>query len=458
VAAKSNFLAGRLMKLQAFFGGSLLLSTGMCLLIGAALGLAALLFFYTGTPTTITIASGPPGSSFRKYAEQYQKILRNEGITLNILPSEGSLDNLHKLADPRMTVDVGFVLGGDAVDSIKTDDLQSLGSVAYQPLMVFYRGKPKNLLSDFKGERLVIGESGSGAHMLALALLKANDVLPGDGTTFDQSAVTDAVTALLENRVDALFVMSDSASTDVMRKLIYVPDVHLFNFSQADAYTRRFSYLNKLEMPKGAFDFGKDIPAEELTLLGPTVELIARDNLHPALSDFLIDAAQQVHGNPGMFKKRGEFPAPLEHEFRISPDATRYYASGKSYLYRTFPFWLARLINRIVVAIVPVFLVLIPGLKIIPGIYRWRMQSRIYRWYRELLEVERDAFDASVDERTRDELLGKLQHIEESVKNIRVPAAFADLFYGLRQHIVFVRDLLISEHAAKVSQVQEMQS
>ncbi|HSY27453.1 MAG TPA: C4-dicarboxylate ABC transporter substrate-binding protein, partial [Burkholderiaceae bacterium] len=148
------------MKLRAFFGGSLLLSTGMCLLVGAALGLAALLFFYTGTPTTINIASGPPGSSFRKYAEQYQKILKKEGITLNILPSEGSLDNLHKLADTRVAVDVGFVLGGDADDGVKTDNLQSLGSIAYQPLMVFYRGKPKILLSDFKGERLDIGEAG----------------------------------------------------------------------------------------------------------------------------------------------------------------------------------------------------------------------------------------------------------------------------------------------------------
>jgi hypothetical protein len=174
--------------------------------------------------------------------------------------------------------------------------------------------------------------------------------------------------------------------------------------------------------------------------------LIARDDLHPALSDFLIDAVKQVHGNAGFFKKRGEFPVLLEHEFKISPDATRYYASGKSYLYRTFPFWLARLINRAVLAIVPVILVLIPGLKIVPGIYRWRMQGRIYRWYRELLELERNAFEGNLDASARDALLQKLQSIEESVKTIRVPATFADLFYGLREHIVFVRERLIAEH------------
>lgn len=446
--SKRKFLPERLLKLHAFFGGSLLLSTGMCLLIALALGAAALIFFNTGTPTTMTIASGPPGSSFGKFAEQYQKILKKEGITLKILPSEGSLDNLHKLADPKTSVDVGFVLGGDT-DGVDIDNLRSLGSVSYQPLMVFYRGKTRNLLSDFKGQRIAIGEVGSGAHQLALALLKANGILPDDGTTFDQSPTAEAVKALRENRVDALFAMSDSASTEVMKKLIYESDVHLFHFSQAEAYARRFPYLNKLDLPKGGIDFGKDIPPEELHLVGPTVELIARDGLHPALSDFLIDAARQVHGGAGLLKKRGEFPAPLEHEFRISADATRFYTSGKSYLYRTFPFWLARFINRIVVAILPVILVLIPGLKILPGIYRWRMQSRIFRWYRELLEVEREAFAANVDEKTRDELLLKLRRIEESVKNIRVPASFADLFYGLRLHIVFVRDHLIADNAVR---------
>jgi TRAP-type uncharacterized transport system substrate-binding protein len=443
VATKREIITGRLLKLHGFFGSSLLVSAAMCLLIAMAVSAAVLIFFYTGTPSTITIASGPPGSSFRRYAEQYQKILKQEGITLKILPSEGSLDNLHKLANPKIAVDVGFVLGGDT-DGVPIDNLRSLGSVNYQPLMVFYRGKPKNLLSDFKGERLAIGEVGSGAHTLALALLGVNGIAQGDGTTLVESEVSDAVPAMLEKRVDAVFVMSDSASTDVMRKLIVDPEIHLFNFSQADAYARHFPYLNKLEMPKGAFDFGKDIPSEGLNLIGPTVELIARDDLHPALSDFLIDAARQVHGKPGMLRKRGEFPAPLAHEFRISDDATRYYASGKSYLYRTFPFWLARLINRIFVAIVPVILVLIPGLKIIPGIYRWRMQSRIFRWYRELLELEREAFDGAVDDSMREKLMQKLDQIEASVKNIRVPAAFADLFYGLRLHIVFVRDHLSS--------------
>jgi hypothetical protein len=232
-----------------------------------------------------------------------------------------------------------------------------------------------------------------------------------------------------------------------MRELLHTPDIHLFNFTQADGYARRISYLNKLELPKGSLDFGKNLPAEDTYLIGPTVELIARNGLHPALSDVLLEAAREVHGTPGLFKKRGEFPAPVEHEFRISPDASRYYASGKSFLYRTFPFWMASLIARILVVVVPVALFLIPALKMAPAIYRWRIESRIHRWYRALLDLERDAFKPSVDPKRREDLLRHLEHIERAVSKITVPASFGDHFYGLRGHIDFVRDRLSSHQS-----------
>jgi len=429
----------RLSKRLAFFGTNVYVAVGMIALIVAGFVAAVAIFFSQGAPSSFTIASGPPGSSFYRYAEQYKKILAQQGITLKIVPSEGSLDNLHRLTDAKSGVDVGFVLGGDAT-GVNIDHLSTLGSVSYQPLMIFYHGKPKILLSEFEGQRIAIGEPGSGAHLLALSLLKANGIAPGGKTQFIESRPEDAVSAILHNRVDALFVMSDAASTETMHELIFADDVHLFNFIQADAYARKINYLNKLDLPRGSLDFGKDIPAEDMHLVGPMVELIARDNLHPTLSDFLIEAAREVHGRAGLFKKSGEFPALLHHEFPISADAERYYASGKSYLYRTFPFWLARLINRIVVAILPVILVLVPALRIVPGVYRWRMQSRIYRWYRELLELERDMLKEGVDPETRRLQIEELARIESSVQNIRVPAAFADLFYSLREHIIFVRE------------------
>lgn len=438
-------------KLNALVGRGLVVSMTVILLIGLVLAIAVLAFVNSAAPTTITIASGPPGSVFQRSAERYRKILMAEGVTLRILPSEGSIDNFRRLSDPHQAVDVGFVLGGE-VGTADIGNLVSLGSVSYQPLMIFYRGKPRKLLSEFKGQRLDIGQEGSGTRALALTLLKANGIEPGGDTKFvDSDAEQNSARALLDNRIDALFLMGDSTSTVLMRQLLHTPDVHLFNFIQADGYTRRIHYLNKLELPQGSLDFGRNTPDEDVYLIGPTVELVARKGLHPALSDVLLEAVRQVHGNPGLFKKRGEFPSPLEHEFPISPDAARYYASGKSFLYRTFPFWLASIIARAIAVILPVAVLLIPALRYAPAIYRWRIESRIRRWYRALFELERDAFGSPVDDHRREDLLRRLNLIEQNVNKIVVPAAFGDLFYGLRGHIRFVREGLLARQFAIVA-------
>ena len=451
VAARA-YLARSIDRLMALFGRGVVLTAGLVLVVGLAAMLALSGFIDAAAPSTLTITSGPAGSSFIRYAEQYRKILEKQGVTLKILPSEGSRENLEKLMDPKVAVDVGFVLGGEAKAAAEaTETLWSLGSVTYQPLMIFYRGQPRNLLSGFKGLRLDIGPDGSGTNSLAHALLAANGIKPGDGTTYVDTAADDTVRALNDGRIDAFFAMSDSTPSTLIRQLLRSPDVHLFNFTQADGYTRRIHYLNKLQLPKGAIDLGEDLPAEDVQLIGPTVELIAREGLHPALSDLLLEAAREVHGRPGIYRKRGEFPAPLEHEFRISPDAARYYASGKSFLYRTFPFWVASLIARVIAVLVPVVLVLVPALRIVPALYRWRMTSRIYRWYGALQRLERDALAPSVDAKRREELVRHLQDLENAVVKIVVPPAFGDLFYGLRGHISAVRESLLAAPVVALS-------
>lgn len=440
VVTPKIYLARLISRLDTLFGSGLVVSMSVILAIGVTVSLVVFFFFNTAAPTTITITSGPEGSSFSRNAEKYKKILARDGVTLRILPSEGATENLKRLADPTAKVDVGFVLGGEAADT-KIDGLVSLGSVNYQPLMIFYQGEVRHLLSEFKGARLDIGAPGSGTRLLALTLLKANGIEAKD-SGFVEVDAADPAKALQEKSIDAIFVMGDSTSSDIVRGLLRTPNIHLFNVTQADAYIRRISYLNKLVLPKGSLDFGKGIPGEDVHLLGPTVELIARDSLHPALSDLLLEAAREVHGGPGLFRKRGEFPAPLEHEFRLSPDATRYYASGKTFLYRTFPFWVASLIARTLAVFVPIVLLLIPGMKIAPAIYRWRMESRINRWYKALLDLEREAF-ASTDPKRGEHLLQRLDHIEASVNRVVVPASFGDLLYGLRGHVAFVRDNLL---------------
>ncbi|WP_042623999.1 TAXI family TRAP transporter solute-binding subunit [Burkholderia plantarii] len=425
----------------------LAMSFGPALLLGAAAIWLAIKLIQPAPPTHLVLSAGPPGSTNWMAARRYQRILAKNGVTLEVLPSEGSAQNLQRLLDPHGRVDVAFVQSGvDQKD--RPDSLVSLGSVGYVPLAILYRGPPVARLSQFDGKRLALGPDGSGAHELGLALLKLNGIVPGGATRLLPLAGEDAARALIDGRIDAAFLSGDSTQIPVMAKLFRAPGVRFYSFPQAEAYTRRFPYLTDITLPMGVYDPGTNLPSEDIHTLSPTVELIARDSLHPALSDLLIEAAREVQGRATILQRAGEFPSPVTHgSFPLSDDAARYYKSGKTFLYRQLPFWVASLVDRLLVIVVPLVVVLIPGLRFVPMLYGWRVRSRIYRWYGALITLERSALGEPTG-RERLALLERLDDVEDSVNRMKMPLAYAGQFYVLREHIGFVRERLLAHEAA----------
>ncbi|MFT4069353.1 TAXI family TRAP transporter solute-binding subunit [Paraburkholderia sp.] len=400
-------------------------------------------------PRTITISAGPRDSSFIVTANQYRKILARNGIRLNVLESDGSVQNLKRLLDPRQHVDLALVQGGVA-QGIDTSSLISLGSMFYVPVIVFYRGAGLTQLSDLEGKRIAIGREGSGTRLLALQLLAANGIEPGGSTTLVPSDGLQAATQLVSGEVDAAILSGDSATRGLMVRLLRVPGVSVMSFDEASAYTRLFPFLDEIDLPSGVLDLKRRIPRETVHLVSPTVELIARRNLHPAISDLLIEAAQEVHGKAGLLQHAGQFPNPVAHEYPISEDAQRYYRTGRGFLYRTLPFWLASIGDRTLVLLLPVAVLLVPAMRVIPALYRWRVRSRIYRYYGSLIAIERHALAGATDDE-RKQLLARLDEIETALNRLRMPLAYADGFYVLREHVGFVRSRLTAARPDETS-------
>jgi len=407
------------------------------LLVLLAGGILAAQKLFRAAPTTIRLLSGPEGSSYRNTADKYKKAIEHFGVKVMVLPSNGALDNLQQLANPKVKADVAFVQGG-LTDGVDISHLFSLGSLFAQPLMVYYRhSKPVEMLSQLKGKRLAIGPEGSGARALALKLLKANE-MDGPPTVLLELTGEEAANELLAGKIDAAFLMGDSATPAIMKKLRENDEIEIADFRQADGYLRKFRFLSKLTLPEGAYDLGKNEPPRTLTLIGPTVELVARNDLHPALSDLLIGAAREIHGGPGLFRIAGEFPAPLARDFPISPDAERFYKSGAQFLYKRLPFWLANLLDRLIVIIVPLLVILFPATKIVPAVYKYFMRARIFKWYGALMAIER-AMLAHPSPEEQAELLRRIDAIEKAVNEMKTPASFGDQLYVLRDHVRMVR-------------------
>ena len=168
---------------------------------------------------------------------------------------------------------------------------------------------------------------------------------------------------------------------------------------------------------------------------------MARSDLHPAIQGLLLQAAEEIHGPGGMFHRKGEFPANQWHDFPVSSDAQRYYTSGRPFLQRYLPYWLANLVDRVIVLSIPILAVLFPLTRIIPPVYKWRVRSRIYRWYGELMFIENETRAGLTAGEKRD-FAARLDRIEATLNDLEPPLAYADQLYALRQHVDFVRDKL----------------
>jgi len=380
-------------------------------------------------PRSFVMTTGAPDGAYHLFSERYRARLSRQGISIELRPSAGAVENLDRLTDQSSGVAAGLVQGGLA--SGETRGVTSLGAMFYEPLWVFYRG-PRRLerLNELAGLRIAVGTVGSGTRAIARHLLEASLV---DRAPLLDIGGVEAVDALRLERVDAMFFVGAPDALTVQRALT-LRGVRLMSLVNAEAYARRFPFLTTVVLPRGVIDLAADVPPESITLLAPTANLIVRDNLHPALASLLLQAASEVHAPAGILQRRGEFPAPREADIPLSDDAARYYRSGKPFLQRFMPFWVADFIERTVVLLVPLIAILLPALRFAPALYRWRVRARILRWYAELRELEASPpSEAS---------LSRVEEIERGVRALHVPIGYSGDVYHLRSHCALVREAL----------------
>jgi TRAP transporter TAXI family solute receptor len=419
--------------------------------IPAAIAIVVLLWFAREVvrpppSSKLTMTAGSEGGAYAAFAQRYRELLAKNRIELTIKPSAGSIENVARLLDPNSGVDVGFVQSG-SVAGASAGNLVSLGSLYYEPLWVFYRRSQEiTRLTQMDGMRLAVGVPGSGTFHAVMEMLDAAGMV-GARAQLRQLATPQAAEALRTGSVDAAFFFA-SAQAPVVKQLLSDPQIKLMSWERADAYARRFAYLNVVTLPAGVIDLEHDSPPTEVRLLASTAELVAREGLHPALSDLLIETAQQIHSGAGLLERPGEFPAPRELDIPVSDDALRYYKSGKTFLNRYLPFWAATLVQRALVFLLPIVAVLIPMFKLVPPLYRWRVRSRVYRWYGDLMMLEHEVH-SDPDPASRDQYLQRLDWIEDKVNSTWPPLSFAEERYALLAHVRAVRQEIERLHRVK---------
>lgn len=414
---------------------------GLCLALTAA-GLAiAAQFVAPPPPERLVLATGGADGSYATYGQELARAMAPHGLTIEVRPTVGSVENVALLEAGE--VDLAFVQGGILADqgAPSDDDTEervvSLASVFHEPLWILHRADVAlDDLRDLAGLRLGVGPEGSGTRPVALTLARANGV-GADEATFDGRPLGEAAAALRAGELDVLFAVTSTRSATI-RELLHDEDVVLFEVDRHLAYERAHRALRHVVLGRGQIDLVADLPPKDVDLLAPVATLVSRDSLHAALVPVLIDACRGVFGGGDAFSAPGAFPSPHHVDAPLGPYAERAHRSGLSFLYKLLPFRLAATLDRLKILLLPLLTLLLPLLKVAPPVYRWRIRSKIIRWYRQLRELERRLVTVE-DEQQRAAVVAELEAVEQEIEEVVVPASYLDEFYALRMHAELVR-------------------
>ncbi len=395
-------------------------------------------------PKEIRIATGTvPDSAYTRAAEDYAARLQATGFRVRRVPTQGSVENLAMLRARQ--VDVALVQGGIA-DRARDAGLESLGAVFYEPVWAFRRtDRGVDRLADLRGRRVAIGPEGSGTRVLALALLAANDLDPGD---FEALPLTGAAAAeaLAAGTVDAAIMVS-ARVTGPVATLMGAPLVALRDFAGvADAYEAHLPFLATARLPEGGLSLAQNIPPRPVTLLAPVASVVVHEDVHPQVVSLLVGIMQEVHRPRTLFSAEGVFPNMLAQDLPMNADAERYYQGGRSILQSWLPFWVAVTVERLLVVLLPVLGIALPLIRFGPLLYARQMETRVWRHYDTLRRIEAEA-EATSDADARAALRDRLAALEDQAARLSLPVTYRRHVFALRRDIAYVQEQLAPKPA-----------
>jgi TRAP-type uncharacterized transport system substrate-binding protein len=388
-------------------------------------------------PRTITMATGPEGSANREFGARYRAVLRRAGVDLRLTPTQGGVENLGRLRDPGSPVSVALVESG-LTSLEESPDLTSLGTVALEPLWIFFRGQTRGDVGrKLAGKRISIEPEGSATQILTRRLLALNAVDDASMVLLSMPPEQSAQ-ALLRGEIDGA-VMLTPWQSPVVRKLLGAEGIVLESHPRADAYVALFPSLSKVVLPTGVADLARNIPPTDVPLLAVEASLIVRKTLHPTLHYLLLEAASEIHGGPDIFHKAGRFPAGEAVNLPLSDQARQFYQSGLPFAYRNFPLWLAGVTDRLLILLIPLIVLVFPAIRFLPGVYSYLVEHRIYSLYGQLKILETELEKAGPGP-VPEQIAAALQDLATRANHLSVPLLYTQRLFILKSHIALAQE------------------
>lgn len=386
----------------------------------------------------LTIATGRKGGVYYAYAERYAKMLESEGIEVRIVETAGSVAIRKLLLEKR--ADIGFMQGGTAMPE-DAKEINAVAAIYPEPLWIFVPKKSKfRRINDLKGKRVSIGEHGSGTFALSEKILNEAGLDQNNTALLDLNS-SEGCRLLKKGEIDALFRVI-SATSGTIKSCLQNASLRLLPIERIDAFRLRFPYLSSVTMPEGAIDLSKNTPSRDLHLLAASAMVVTRNHLDEILIRLVAKVVKEADIPPARVLTKGiHYPNIDSTQLPVHSASARYFREGESWLEKIFPYWIAANIYRLKILLIPILTLLIPLMKSFLPLYRWRIRSKIYRWYERLDEVDKQIEEITPSD--IDRYIDELETLQEEIKqHTDVPLAYMGEYYLLRTHVSFILERL----------------
>nr|WP_246462752.1 TAXI family TRAP transporter solute-binding subunit [Pelagicoccus albus] len=390
-------------------------------------------------PREITIASGSETGRYYELASLLKRELQKEGVTLNVLTTAGSEENLELLTSDDSEASIAFAQSGmSEVFESEEGALRGLASLYYEPIWLVYRKDLElEFVSDLRNLKVAVGKKGSGTQAVARFLLAENGLLSGaEHPELIELSDDETVEELAGGEIDAGFFMV-SAESPTIQRLIEMEGFDFLDMRRHSAYRARYRSLSGVEISEGLLNLEANLPPEDRTVLAAVATMVVNDRFHPALTPLVLEAMRKILSKGGVLELPDEFPSDRYVDYDLTKEAGHYFEYGPPFLLRYMPFWAASLVDRLIILVIPLLFVIIPLSKIAGPIYRWRIRSRIYRWYKYLRETDQKIVLGTI-QRDLDNERDRLGKLENELASVEVPLSYTDELYHLRQHVEYV--------------------
>jgi TRAP transporter TAXI family solute receptor len=393
-------------------------------------------FVKPAPPTHVVIATGPKTGVYYAMAKKYVDYFKDNGVTLEVRETRGTVENYELLTKEDGGVDVAIVQAGASPPEENRPGIQAVAGIYYEPVLLFHRGESDlSRLTQLAGKRIAVGVDGSGVRVVAKLLLDEAGVGEGDATLLDVGGDA-AADGLANGTIDAAFYVI-SPDAPVVARLLATPGVRLMSFDHSRAYGRRHPFLSPTTLFRGSVDVRRDLPAADVSLIAAPATIAVRGSTHQAIVQLLVRAAQETNRDATLLADAGTFPNVLNSELPVSGDARYFLANPPNILHRTLPFWVASLIDRLIILVLPLLVVLIPLIRLTPPLFKWRTQRKLLARYRRVRQIETEVSDTS-PRLALQSGVDELRAMDQELARLKLPVAYAKDLFDLRNSIAYV--------------------